>query len=66
MNIGDKMQCKLLANNGSKFVPTGKKIPVEVRQIKRNHMTQEAQSVKVRTLHPPSRIIWVQAEMLSE
>lgn len=60
MNKGDKMLCDLL-KDGKR---TGVKVPVTVGKIKRNHMTQEPQSVSVKS--EKGTCVWVQPQYLHE
>ena len=60
LHIGQRMNCAVLESDGSQFVPTGKTLPVEVRQVKGN-------SVRIKVLSPRKyQYLWVQKGMLTD
>lgn len=60
IQVGQRMKCALLESDGNSFVPVGKTVPVEVREIKGN-------SVRVKVLRAQKhRFMWVQRGMLKD
>lgn len=57
MEVGQRMECAILAIHEGRYIPTGMYIPVEIREIKTS-------SVRVRTLTGKQKFIWVQTQML--
>lgn len=45
---------------------TGDKMPVEILKVRRDHVTQEVQSVCVRPMKGKHRTLWVQPRFLSD
>ena len=55
MRKGQQIEVEILRNGK----PTGEWWPGEVREVRRNHVTQEVQSVRVAA---GGRVLWVQAQ----
>ncbi len=64
MTVGQAVEVRLLDDEGK---PTGEWAPVIIKQLKRDHQTQEILSARVSAgKGKNARHIWVQAEYLRE